>query len=152
MSAPLQITSEDTTCSVRLMSQCCAEAASSCCARFPLWFGEGIVPVRARFEGMPSPKLLQMHAYDLCMIRSASLTQGLILRVQRSKLVVIIQAEIKKQFADTGLDKATAQRVLAQWESESATDADSLKKLLRRYFILTCLGVFVRVCLIVWAS
>lgn len=46
-------------------------------------------------------------------------------------------AEIKKQFADTGLDKATAQRVLKQWESESATDAESLKKLLRRRSLKT---------------
>lgn len=42
------------------------------------------------------------------------------------------QKELKERLSKQGLDKETAQRALKLWESQSATDADSLKKLLRK--------------------
>lgn len=43
-----------------------------------------------------------------------------------------MQGKLKERLSKQGLNKETAQRALKLWESQSATDADSLKKLLRR--------------------
>ncbi len=45
------------------------------------------------------------------------------------------QEELKETLSKQGLNRETAQRALKLWESQSATDAESLKKLLRKWVL-----------------